>query len=74
MTIPRDTEEANFPRHRGAEGRGGAEPSNDVFNDLRALLAQRVEQVRCGELVDASITEIAAQVLIFSQDTAEIEP
>lgn len=34
---------------------------HDAFDEIRALLAERVEQVQRGELVEASITEIAAQ-------------
>lgn len=39
----------------------GRQPDCDGFDELRALLAQRVEQAQRGEVVQASITEIAAQ-------------
>jgi hypothetical protein len=44
-----------------SHGLGGPRPSHDVFNDIRALLAHRLEQAQRGEVVQASITEIAAQ-------------
>ena len=37
------------------------QPDHDALDEIRALLAKRVEQAQRGELVKASITEIAAQ-------------
>ena len=37
------------------------QPDDDAFNEVRTLLAERVAQAQRGEVVQASITEIAAQ-------------
>ena len=37
------------------------QPDHDAFNEVRTLLAERVAQAQRGEVVQASITEIAAQ-------------
>ena len=37
--------------------------TRDSLAEIRALLAERVQQAQCGELVSGSITEIAEQAL-----------
>lgn len=51
-TIKQYTLERLFSAHQ---------PDHDALDEIRALLAERVEQAQRGELVQASITEIAAQ-------------
>ena len=51
-TIKQYTLERLFSAHQ---------PDHDALDEIRALLAERVEQAQRGELVQASITEIAEQ-------------